>query len=76
MYYSERRDKGTWIDFVNENNMFGEGWYNAWSPYNHDFRQLYNIINVPTIYLLDENGVILFRTIRIENLKEVLKSIM
>ena len=73
MYNFEGKEKGTWIDFVNENNMFGDGWFNAWSPYNNNFRQLYNIINVPTIYLLDENGVILFRNIRIENLKEIIK---
>jgi len=74
-YLTERRDKGKWIDFVNENNLFGNGWFNGWSPYNHDFRKLYDTANIPKIYLLDENGVIIFRNIGLENLKEIFKSL-
>ena len=71
MYYSDRRDKGRWMDFVNENDMFGVGWFNAWSPYHHEFRKLYDTSNIPKIYLLDENGVVIFRDIKLENLKEI-----
>ena len=60
-YYSQRQDKGRWIDFVNEQNLFGVGWFNTWSPYNHEFRRLYNTATVPTIYLLNENFDILLR---------------
>ena len=64
-----KRDKGKWIDFINEKNFFGPGWINAWSPYSHKFREYYMGIAVPVMYLLDENGIIIFRNIGIETLK-------
>jgi hypothetical protein len=66
--------KGRWIDFVNENNLFG--WVNAWSPYaysaeNH-YRETYNLSVVPKMYLLDENSVIVLKNIAPEQLKEII----
>ena len=74
-YYSQRQDKGRWIDLVNEQNFFGAGWFNTWSPYNHEFRRLYNTATVPVLYLLDENFDILLRgnlrrSIGVETIKE------
>ena len=66
--------KGKWIDFINEHNMFG--WINAWSPYvysteNH-YKETYNLTNVPKMYLLDENSMIVLRNIAPEQLKEII----
>ena len=60
-HLTERRDKGQWIDYVNDRNMFGTGWHNAWSPYDHKFREYYNIASTPVVYLLDENFDIIIR---------------
>jgi len=61
IYYTDRQSKGRWIDFVNENSMFGNSWFNTWSPYDHKFRELYNTATVPVLYLLDENFDIIIR---------------
>jgi len=75
LYYSDRKDKGRWIDFINEKEFFGTGWFNAWSPYSHKFRELYNTANVPAIYLLDEKFDIILRgnlkgNLGVETIKE------
>ena len=75
LHLSQRQDKGRWIDYVNQHNMFGAGWYNAWSPYDHKFRNLYNIASTPVIYLLDENFDIIIRgnvrrSIGVETIKD------
>ena len=61
IHLTDRKDKGKWIDFVNEKNLFGAGWINAWSPYSYKYKELYNLPNVPVIYLLDENFDIILR---------------
>jgi thiol-disulfide isomerase/thioredoxin len=67
-YFSARKDKGKWIDFVNEHELFG--WVNAWSPYSYKYKELYNVANVPVMYLLDENYNIIIRNIVAEQVKE------
>ena len=77
LHLSERQDKGRWIDFVNEQNLFGTGWYNAWSPFTdfQEFRRFYNPLNiVPVAYLLDENGYIVFRNIHPENVRDFISA--
>jgi len=72
-YLSERKDKGRWIDFVNDNNLFGSGWINAWSPYNHKFRELYNLTSFPVIFFLDEDNTILLKKIVPEQIRDFIR---
>jgi len=70
---TERQDKGRWIDFVNEHSLFGAGWVNAWSPYDHKFRDYYNTENVPVMYLLGEDKTIMLKNIVAEQLKDIVR---
>ena len=66
------------IDYINEQNLFGIGWTNAWSPYSYKYKELYNTTLSPTVYLLDEKGVILLRRdhgFGVENLKDFFKNL-
>jgi hypothetical protein len=65
-----KKNKGKWIDFINEKELFGSGWINAWSPYHHKYRDLYYSAGVPVIYILDDKFNIIIRNIPIETLKE------
>ena len=67
---SDGRGKGRWIDFVNEHNLFGNGWINAWSPYSYKYKEMYNIATVPVTYLLNENFEIILRGIVTEHVKD------
>lgn len=62
--------KGKWIDYVNEHNLFG--WINAWSPYSHKYKELYDIYMTPRIYLLDEHDMIIAKLSVAEQVKEVI----
>jgi len=66
--------KGKWIDFINEHNMFD--WHNAWCPYVYSaenfYKETYNLIGVPKMYLLDENYNIFLKNFSPENLKDII----
>ena len=66
-----REAKGKWIDFVNEHNLFG--WINAWCPYTYKYKELYNLTQFPSMYLLDEENKILLKNIGSEQLKDILE---
>lgn len=60
--------KRKWIDFVNEHNLYN--WINAWSPYSHEYKDLYNVYSTPTIYVLDENKRIIAKQISAEQVED------
>lgn len=63
--------KRKWINFVNEHSTYD--WINAWSPYNYDYKDLYNVYTTPQIYLLDENKKIIAKRIGPEQVEEIIK---
>ena len=66
--FGSRNDKGKWIDFVNENELYG--WINAWSPYSYKYKELYDISSTPQLFLLDEKGNIMLKKLEPEQIKE------
>lgn len=61
--------KVDWCDYINTNQMYD--WTNCWSPYSNEYKDLYNIISTPTIYLL-HGGVIELKNIDSKTLEEYL----
>jgi len=62
--------KRKWIDYINEHEFYD--WINAWSPYNSDYRDTYNIVAQPAIFVLDENKKIVSKRIGAEQVEEVI----
>jgi len=62
--------KGKWVDFVNEHKLYN--WINA-TPVEHSYKETYNVLSTPTIYLLDENKRILSKRIGIKQLPQVIE---
>jgi len=62
--------KRKWIDFVNEHEMYD--WINAWSPYSNEYRDLYDLLAFPAIFILDENKKIISKRIGAEQVEEVI----
>jgi len=60
-----------WCDYINNNKMYD--FVNCWSPYSNLYKDLYNIISTPTVYLLN-NGVIELKNIDSKTLDEYLKN--
>jgi len=62
--------KVKWIDFVNEHQLLD--WTNCWSPYNNDFRKLYNLQSFPQLFLLDKDKKILAKSLTPEQADDIL----
>lgn len=60
-----------WCDYINNNKMYD--WINCWSPYSNKYKDLYNIVSTPTVYLLNK-GVIELKNIDFKTLDEYLKN--
>jgi thiol-disulfide isomerase/thioredoxin len=63
--------KVLWCDYINQNKMYN--WVNCWSPYSNQYKDLYNIVSTPTVYLLNK-GVIELKNIDFKTLDEFLKN--
>jgi len=63
--------KVLWCDYINNNKMYD--WINCWSPYSNQYKDLYNIISTPSVYLLNK-GVIELKNIDSKTLDEYLKN--
>lgn len=53
--------KARWVDFINEHDMLGNGWFNAWIIYDLKWHDLYNASVVPILYLLNEKKEIILK---------------
>lgn len=59
-----------WCDYINKNQMYD--FVNCWSPYSNEYKDLYNIVSTPTVYLL-KNGTIELKNIDSKTLGDYLK---
>lgn len=66
--------KEKWIDFVNEYGTYD--WINCWSPYNNDFRNLYNLLSFPQLFLLDKDKTIKAKNISAEQADDILDNFL
>jgi thiol-disulfide isomerase/thioredoxin len=62
--------KRKWVDYINEHEFYD--WINAWSPYNNDYREAYNILAQPTILILDENKKIISKRMDPEKIEYII----
>jgi alkyl hydroperoxide reductase subunit AhpC len=66
--------KEKWVDFVNQHGLYD--WLNAWNPYSYDFKQKYDVLTTPQIYILDENKKIIAKKISPDQVEEIIKAFM
>lgn len=68
-------DKDEWKVFLDEKNLYEEGWYNVWDgPYPHSqFRDFYDIYSTPVVYVLDKDKRIIGKRIGVENIKSLIE---
>lgn len=66
-------DKEEWKTFLDEKNLYEDGWYNVWDgPYPHSaFRDFYDIYSTPVVYILDRNKKIIGKRIGVESIKSL-----
>lgn len=66
--------KEKWIDFVNENQLFG--WINCWSPYSNEFRSLYNLQSYPQLFILDKEKKIVAKRVTPEQAESIINNLL
>jgi thiol-disulfide isomerase/thioredoxin len=68
-------DKEEWKTFLDEKNLYEDGWYNVWDgPYPHTgFRDFYDIYSTPVVYVLDRDKKIIGKRIGIESIKSLIE---
>jgi thiol-disulfide isomerase/thioredoxin len=59
-----------WVNFVNEHKLYN--WINAWNPYDYKFKEQYDIVSTPTIYILDKYRKIIAKRIGPEQCEEII----
>ena len=63
-----------WFDFVNEKQLFANGWINCWNPFDQ-YRDNFDVNSTPTFYLLDEKKEIIAKRIGHEQVYEIINMI-
>lgn len=78
---TETKDKEQWIKFIQEHNM--NGWINVYETdaqkkivedaKRPSYKQLYDVIQTPTLYLLDKDKKIIAKKLTMEQMNDVLQ---
>ena len=78
---SETKEKDKWIDFINKNNL--QSWINVYQTDEQkkesddakkpSYKQLYDVTQTPTLYLLDKEKRIVAKKLTIEQMDDVLQ---
>ena len=63
-----------WVDFVNEYGTLD--WINCWSPYDNEFRKLYNLQSFPQLFLLDKDKKIVAKSLSTEQVDDILNRLL
>lgn len=66
--------KEKWIDFVNEFEIYD--WINCWSPYDNEFRELYNLNSFPQLFILDKDKKIVAKNLAPEQADKILENFL
>ncbi len=64
--------KEKWINFVNENGLYG--WINAWNPYDYSYRDAFDVNSSNIIYLLDRDKKIIAKRIDPEQAEKIIEN--
>lgn len=67
-------DRPEWEEFVKDKDLNEEGWINVWDgPVPHSgFKEAYNVIMTPSVFILDRNKKIIGKRIGMESIKSLI----
>jgi len=63
--------KVKWVDFVNKNKLYD--WWNAWNPYDYQYKIKFDIRTTPQIFILDKDRKIIGKRIGPEQIPEFIE---
>lgn len=69
---SGEEGKVKWIDYINENGFYD--WINCWNPYDFTYKNIYDVMTTPQLFVLDADKVIVAKRIAPEQAEKIIES--
>ena len=66
--------KVKWINYINENGYYD--WINCWNPYDFGYKNTYDVLSTPQLFVLDQDKNILAKRISPEQAEKIIESIL
>jgi len=66
--------KVKWIDYINEHGFYD--WINCWNPYDFNYKNIYDILSTPQLYVLDQEKTIVAKRISPEQAEKIIESML
>ena len=71
---SGEEGKVKWIDYINENGFYD--WVNCWNPYDFTYKNIYDVMTTPQLFVLDRNKEIIAKRIAPEQAEKIIESML
>jgi thiol-disulfide isomerase/thioredoxin len=71
---SGEEGKVKWIDYINENGFYD--WINCWNPYDFTYKNIYDVMTTPQLFVLDADKVIVAKRIAPEQAEKIIESML
>ncbi|KPL16142.1 MAG: hypothetical protein AMS26_05785 [Bacteroides sp. SM23_62] len=71
---SGEEGKVKWIDYINENGFYD--WINCWNPYDFTYKNIYDIMTTPQLFVLNEDKEIVAKRIDPEQAEKIIESLL
>jgi thiol-disulfide isomerase/thioredoxin len=71
---SGEEGKVKWIDYINENGFYD--WVNCWNPYDFTYKNIYDVMTTPQLFVLDKNKEIVAKRIAPEQAEKIIESML
>jgi thiol-disulfide isomerase/thioredoxin len=71
---SGEEGKVKWIDYINENGFYD--WVNCWNPYDFTYKNIYDVLTTPQLFVLDSDKKIVAKRISPEQAEKIIESML
>ena len=71
---SGEEGKVKWIDYINDNGFYD--WVNCWNPYDFTYKNIYDIMTTPQLFVLDADKEIVAKRIAPEQAEKIIESLL
>jgi thiol-disulfide isomerase/thioredoxin len=71
---SGEEGKVKWIDYINENGFYD--WVNCWNPYDFTYKNIYDVMTTPQLFVLNADKEIVAKRIAPEQAEKIIESML
>jgi thiol-disulfide isomerase/thioredoxin len=71
---SGEEGKVKWIDYINENGFYD--WVNCWNPYDFTYKNIYDVMTTPQLFVLNGDKEIVAKRIAPEQAEKIIESML